>query len=96
MAKGFLSQNNIHYEEKNISTDSGARVELQKRNISGVPAFFIGDDVVVGLDKERILQLVDHRVTKCEKCSQKLRVPVNKGRIEISCPNCTHKFSVNT
>lgn len=33
-------------------------MELQKRNIGGVPTFFIGDEVIVGFDKERILQLV--------------------------------------
>jgi protein-disulfide isomerase len=27
-------------------------------NISGVPAFLIGDEVVIGLDEEEILELV--------------------------------------
>jgi len=96
MAKEFLSKNKIHYEEKNVSLDNQARLELQKRNISGVPAFIIGEDVVVGLDKEKLLKLIDHRVVQCEKCSKKMRVPINKGTIEVTCPKCAHRFNVQT
>ncbi len=31
-----------------------------RRKARGVPAFLIGDDMVVGLDKTQILQLVNH------------------------------------
>lgn len=55
-----------------------ARNELTRRNISGVPTFLIGEDVVVGLDKAKILELVDHRLIECEECHAKLRVPINK------------------
>jgi glutaredoxin 3 len=96
MAKEFLSQNKIHFEEKNIGLDNQARLELQRRNISGVPAFLIGEDVVVGLDKEKLLRLVDHRVIQCEKCLKKMRVPIKKGTIEVTCPKCAHCFSVQT
>ena len=96
MAKEFLSQSNIHFEEKNVSKDQAAALELQKKDIRGVPAFFIGDDVVVGLDKAKLLALIDHRLSKCPKCEQKLRVPMNKGRLEVTCPKCNNKFSVNT
>jgi len=95
-AKEFLSQNKIHFEEKNISIDPQARLELQRRNISGVPAFIIGEDEVVGLDKEKILKLVDHRVIQCEKCAKKMRVPINKGTIEVTCPKCGHVFKAQT
>lgn len=96
MAKEFLSQNKISYEEKNISSDNQARSELQRRNISGVPAFLIGEDVVVGLDKEKLLKLVDHPVIECEKCSKKMRVPIKKGTIQVTCPKCAHYFNVQT
>ncbi len=59
-----------------------------RRGISGVPAFFIGDDVVVGLDKDKILKLVDHRLAVCPFCNQKVRVPINKSNIIIKCPKC--------
>lgn len=71
-------------------------MELQRRNISGVPAFLIGEDVVVGLDKEKILKLVDHRVIQCEKCSKKMRVPLKKGTIKVTCPKCAQVFDVKT
>ena len=61
-----------------ISIDPQARLELQRRNLSGVPAFIIGDDAVVGLDKEKILKLVDHRVIEGGKCSQKMRIPISE------------------
>jgi rRNA maturation protein Nop10 len=35
-------------------------------------------------------------LAKCPKCGQKMRVPVNKGKIEVTCPKCTEKFGVNT
>ena len=96
MAKEFLSQNKIHFEEKNVSLDNEARLELQRRNISGVPAFLIGEEVVVGLDKDKLLKLVDHRVIQCEKCSKKMRVPIKRGLIEVICPKCAHRFTIQT
>lgn len=94
MAKEFLSQNKIHFVEKDINVDDQARSELMRRNISGVPAFLIGEDVLVGLDRAKILQLVDHRVIECEKCQTKMRVPLGKGTIKVTCPKCTHTFNV--
>jgi glutaredoxin len=92
MAKEFLSQNRIHFVEKDIDFDAEARGELARRNISGVPTFLIGEEVVVGLDKARILELVDHRLVECEKCHAKLRVPINKGTLDATCPKCKNVF----
>ena len=33
-----------------------------------------------------------HRIFSCPKCGQKMRVPMGKGKIEITCPNCRNKF----
>jgi len=88
MAKEFLVQNHIQFVEKDINFDSEARNELIKRNINDVPTFFIGDDVVIGLDKGKILELVDHRIAECRNCHTKLRVPTNKGTINVRCPKC--------
>jgi len=96
MAKEFLSRNNIHYVEKDVNQDMEARRELQRRRISGVPTFLIGDDVVVGLDREKILRLVDHRLATCVNCGQRLRVPTGKGRLQVTCPGCGGSFTVNT
>jgi len=88
MAKEFLIQNKIHFIEKDINVDAQARREMTSRNITGVPTFIIGNDVVVGFDKTRILELVDHRLVKCQNCSTAIRVPTNAGRINARCPKC--------
>lgn len=68
--------------------DKEARNEMLKLKATGVPTFLIGQDVVVGLDKDRILDLVDHRVVECSSCHKKVRVPINKINIVAKCPNC--------
>lgn len=96
MAKEFLSQQKIHYVEKDVNSDPQAAWELQKRNISGVPTFLIGEDVIVGFDKQKILKLVDHRLAECTQCGQKMRVPVGKGNLQVKCPKCSNQFTVMT
>ena len=88
MAKEFLAQNKIHFIEKDANADPQARYEMTRRNITGVPAFLIGEDVVVGLDKGKILELVDHRLVKCPNCNTLVRVPTKEGKVSASCPKC--------
>lgn len=95
MAKEFLSENNIHYVERDINADPEARKEMIRRKVTGVPTFVIGDDVVVGLDQAKILSLVDHRVVKCPQCGTKMRVPTDKGKLSVHCPNCKHEIELN-
>jgi len=33
-----------------------------------------------------------HRYFRCPKCGLRLRVPKGRGRINISCPNCSTQF----
>ena len=33
-----------------------------------------------------------HRIYCCPKCSQKVRVPKGRGKIQITCPNCRNQF----
>lgn len=40
----------------------------------------------------RCRQSKDYRFFRCEKCRTMTRVPRGKGRIEITCPHCRHKF----
>jgi len=37
-----------------------------------------------------------HRIYKCPKCKQPLRVPRGKGKILITCQNCGNKFQKKT
>lgn len=34
----------------------------------------------------------DHRIFRCPRCGQQLRVPKGRGRIEILCPKCQAHF----
>ncbi len=62
----------------------------------GVPAFIIGDQVVSGLDKAKILQLIDSQVIECPNCRSKMRIPKNKGTLKITCKKCSHGFKVKS
>lgn len=75
-----------------MNLDPAARQEMLRRSVTGVPAFLIGDDLVVGFDRERILALVDHRLATCSRCGAKLRVPTGKGRLKVTCRNCGNTF----
>ncbi|KAF1085328.1 hypothetical protein SPSYN_01464 [Sporotomaculum syntrophicum] len=59
-----------------------------------VPSFKIGEDMVVGFDRAKILELVDHRLIECEECGAKLRVPIDKGNLKVTCPKCKHVFDM--
>lgn len=91
-AKAFLKQNHIQFVEKDVNYDAEAQNEMTRRGIRGVPTFLIGNDAVVGLDKEKILKLVDHQVVSCPNCQAKLRVPSDKGKISVRCPKCKTSF----
>ena len=39
---------------------------------------------------------VDHRYYACPTCKKTLRVPKNRGKIEITCPHCGTKFKKRT
>ena len=80
------------FEEKDVNNDISARNEMIKRKIQGVPAFIIGDDVVVGLDRDRIEGLLDYTVIRCPKCETRMRIPKGKGKLKITCPKCKNEF----
>ncbi len=93
-AKQFLIQNKIHFIEKDVNVDVQAQQEMARRHITGVPTFFIGDDVVVGLDRNKVLQLVDHRLVQCPSCHTSVRIPTHQGKISAKCPNCHTPLTV--
>lgn len=70
--------------------------ELIELGARGVPTFVIGDEVIVGFNRERIMSLIDYQVVNCPNCQKRLRVPKNKGKLKITCKHCDHQFITNT
>ncbi len=58
MAKDYLKENNIEFEEKNVSTDAAARKELMSQGFMGVPVIYVGDEVIQGFDKSKLEELL--------------------------------------
>ncbi|KKU16313.1 MAG: hypothetical protein UX24_C0013G0007 [Candidatus Giovannonibacteria bacterium GW2011_GWB1_45_9b] len=60
MTKDFFKENNVTYEEKDVSVDAAARDEMvAKSNQMGVPVIDIDGELTIGFDKERILKLLN-------------------------------------
>lgn len=55
MAKDFLKDKNVAYTEHNVAQDLEKRQEMiQKSGQMGVPVIFVGDEMIIGFDKERL------------------------------------------
>lgn len=56
-AKQFLTENNISFENFDVSSDNAKAEEMiQKSGQMGVPVLDIDGEIIVGFDKERIKQ----------------------------------------
>lgn len=59
MTKEFFRQNNISYEEKDVSVDDETREEMAaKSGQLGVPVIDIDGKIVVGFDESAIKELL--------------------------------------
>lgn len=55
MAKEFFTQNNVSYTEHNVASDMEKRQEMiDKSGQMGVPVIFVGDEMIIGFDKEKL------------------------------------------
>lgn len=55
--KQFLKENNINFQDIDVSSDKQAADEMmQKTGQMGVPVIDIEGEIIVGFDKERIKQ----------------------------------------
>ncbi|WP_103981902.1 glutaredoxin family protein [Helcococcus massiliensis] len=57
-AKDFLTENNVEFEEKNVTESLDYREELLAKGYRGVPVLVIGDEEIVGFDQNRISELL--------------------------------------
>ena len=59
MSKAFFKENGVTYTEYNVASDLEKRQEMiQKSGQMGVPVIYIGDDLVVGFDKDKLSSLL--------------------------------------
>lgn len=55
MAKDFFTEKGVAFTDYNVATDLEKRQEMiQKSGQMGVPVIFVGDELIVGFDKERL------------------------------------------
>ncbi|MDD5254715.1 MAG: glutaredoxin domain-containing protein [Candidatus Omnitrophica bacterium] len=56
-AKQFLKDNNVVFEDVDVSSDDQAAEEMiAKSGQMGVPVIAVDDEIIVGFDKERIVR----------------------------------------
>jgi len=59
-AKAFFAEKNVEYTNFDVSTDTAKRQEMiEMTGQMGVPVIKIGDDVIIGFDKEKVSHLLD-------------------------------------
>ena len=59
MTKEFFKENNVVYEEKDVSVDDKARNEMvDKSGQLGVPVIDIDGKIIVGFDKEKLSEIL--------------------------------------
>ncbi len=56
--KEFLSQNKIEFTDRNIAADEAALAELEKLGFMTTPVTVVGDEVVVGFDRDQLEKLL--------------------------------------
>lgn len=55
MTKDFLKDKGIAYTDYNVATDLEKRQEMiQRSGQMGVPVIFVGDEMIIGFDQERL------------------------------------------
>ena len=91
-----MNSHSIAYTEKDVSKDASAQQEMARLGARGVPTFLIGDEVIIGFDKERILKSIGTKVIECPECRSKMRIPTDKGLILVTCKKCDKQFKVNS
>ena len=58
LAKEYLNDKKVEFEEKNLQTDKAARDELMKMGHLGVPVIIVGDEEIVGFDQKKLDDLL--------------------------------------
>lgn len=61
LAKTFFKEKGIEYTDYDVSTDNEKRQEMvEKSGQMGVPVIFIGEEMIIGFDKDKVEEIVDN------------------------------------
>ncbi|NQV93446.1 glutaredoxin family protein [Candidatus Kaiserbacteria bacterium] len=59
LTKEFLKENNVEFTDYNVAEDMEKRQEMvEKSGQMGVPVIFIGEDMFVGFDKDKLSEAI--------------------------------------
>ncbi len=59
LAKAFFNDHNVEFVEHDVMSDIDKRKEMVERSGQmGVPVIFIGDEMIIGFDQQRIVSLL--------------------------------------
>jgi glutaredoxin 3 len=59
MSKEFFKEHGVAYTEYNVANNLERRQEMiQKSGQMGVPVIFVGEELVVGFDKDKLTELL--------------------------------------
>ncbi len=60
MAKEFFTEHDITYTEYNVAEDKEKVQEMvQKSGQMGVPVIFVGEEMAIGFDEDRLRQMLE-------------------------------------
>jgi len=58
-AKEFFKANNVPFDEFNVAADQAKRQEMiTKTGQMGVPVILVDDEVIIGFDRTRLIELL--------------------------------------
>ena len=59
-AKALFAEHNVKFDEYNVASDLEKRTEMiEKSGQMGVPVITVGDDVMVGYDRDTLLEALE-------------------------------------
>ena len=59
LAKEFLDEKGVRYDERDITADDAALAELDARGVMATPVIVVDGETVVGFDRTRLSALFD-------------------------------------
>lgn len=95
-AKDFLRSHHIPFEEKDVNANPEALKEFNILKLTGVPAFLVGEELLVGFNGDKLLSMLDFTVEPCPKCGVHYKIPKGKGKIRVTCKSCGTQFEKMT